>query len=251
MFVKVCGESIDLMMLDQERYFIKPDYRPNLRQNTLDVVDGESYWTPERLNIGASYQFDVYVAALKRMRADGRNKLLDVGCGPPQKLSRLLVGQAMDVCLVDQPSTAAIAARMLPAARFVGTDLENIDLDLGVGFEAIICADVIEHLVNPEPCLAFIRHHLARGGLLFISTPERDVLRGISCLDSPHPMHVREWNRFEFKSFLESRGFRIEQHLLLPQRRLSNAKNLVGRLLCAVDMPPVWYSCQMAICRAL
>lgn len=238
-------------MADPERYFIKPDYRPNLRQNTLDSADGEAYWTQERLNIGATYQFDVYAAMLKRVEADGKSNLLDVGCGPPQKLSRLLAGNPIDVCLVDQASTATLAAHLLPNARFVGANLENIDLDLGARFDAIICADVIEHLVNPDPCLTFIRRHLASDGLLFISTPERDVLRGSQCMDSPHSMHVREWNREEFKAFLESRGFRLEQHFLLPQQCLPRWKKLVGQLRYAVGIPPAWYSCQMAICRAL
>jgi SAM-dependent methyltransferase len=238
-------------MGDSERYFIKPGYRPNLSQNSYDAADGDAYWTQERLNIGATYQYDVYAAALELIAADGKNNLLDIGCGPPQKLSRLLAGKTLNVCLVDQPSTATLAARLLPEAKFVGADLEDIDLDLGARFDAIICADVIEHLLNPDPCLAFIRRHLTIDGMLFISTPERDVLRGSECIDSPHPMHVREWNREEFRAFLESRGYMLEQHLLLPQQRLPGWKKLWGRFMSAAGMPPVWYSCQMAICRAL
>lgn len=238
-------------MSDSDRYFIKPGYQPNLQQNTFDVADSEAYWTPERLNIGASYQFGVYRAVLERIAADGRHTLLDVGCGPPQKLRSLLAGKTLEVWLVDQPSTAPLAARLLPQARFVGANLEDIDIALGTRFDAIICADVVEHLVNPDPCLAFIRRHLAPDGLVFISTPERDVLRGPECCKSPHPMHVREWNRKEFQAFLESRGFQLEQHALLPQQKLPNWKKLAGRFFVSVGMPPSWYSCQMAVCRAL
>jgi len=238
-------------MADSEHYFIKPGYRPNLGSSSIDAADGETYWTQERLNIGVTYQYDVYATMLERISVDGKSNLLDVGCGPPQKLNRLLAGNTVDVCLVDQASTATLAARLLPEARFVGANLENIDLDLGVRFDAIICADVIEHLVNPDPCLTFIRRHLASDGLLFISTPERDVLRGVKCMDSPHPMHVREWNRKEFKAFLVSRGFQLEQHLLLPQQCLPKWKKLAGRLRSVVGMPPTWYSCQLAICRVL
>lgn len=236
-------------MADLQNYFIKPGYRPNLQQNTFDASRDETYWTQERLELGATYQFDVYVAVIERMLADGRRNLLDVGCGPPQKLNRLLKGNALDVCLVDQPSTSPLADRLLPRARFVGSDLESIDLDLGARFDAIVCADVIEHLVDPDSCLAFIRRHLAEDGLLFISTPERDVLRGEDCMESRHAMHVREWNRAEFRMLLESRGFRIERHILLPQQRLAPWQHLVGRLRCAVSRPPAWFSCQMATCR--
>lgn len=229
-----------------DSYFIKEGYRPNLAQHTFDAVEGEAYWSHERLAIGATYQFDVYVEALRGLE---KGRLLDVGSGPPQKLNRLLVADGQEVWLVDQPSTAALAKRFLPFAKFVAANLEEIDIDLGVRFDTIICADVIEHLVNPDPCLAFIRRHLAGHGAAYISTPERDVLRGRHCMDSPHPMHVREWNSAEFRALLESRGFLVERHHLLPQLLLPKWKSMLGQVMNVAGMPPAWYSCQVAVCR--
>lgn len=230
-----------------DSYFIKTGYRPNLVQNTYDADVGEVYWTQERIEIGTRYQFDVYTEALRKLPPTGT--LLDVGCGPPQKLNCLLAGDKREVWLVDQPSTAPLAKRLLPSANFVIANLETIDVDLGVRFDVIICADVIEHLVNPDPCLAFIRCHLGNKGVALISTPERDVLRGRNCLDSPHPMHVREWNLAEFHVLLESRGFQVDRHYLLPQQRLPLWRKWLGQLMCKTGMPPAWYSCQVAVCR--
>jgi SAM-dependent methyltransferase len=114
----------------------------------------------------------------------------------------------------------------------------------------VLCADVIEHLLDPDPCLDFMRRHLAPGGLLLISTPERIALRGKDCMDCPHPMHVREWSFAEFGRFLASRRFEVADHLLLPQQRISPARKAYGRLMAALGRPPSWYSCQLAICRA-
>jgi len=228
-------------------YFIKRGYQPNLAQITYDAEDGEAYWTPQRIEIGARYQFDVYADALRRLSTTC--SLLDVGSGPPQKLSHMLGHHKREVWLVDQPSSAALAKRLLPSANFVAANLEEIDIDLGVRFDVIICADVVEHLVNPDPCLAFIRRHLSHEGIAFLSTPERDVLRGRDCMKSPNPMHVREWNQSEFCSLLEARGFQVERQYLVPQQKLSSWKKWLGRMMSAAGMPPAWYSCQLAICR--
>jgi 2-polyprenyl-3-methyl-5-hydroxy-6-metoxy-1,4-benzoquinol methylase len=233
--------------LSHGSFFIKDGYRPNFVQNTFDNEGGEAYWTQERIKISAKYQFDVYADALRQLPATGR--LLDIGCGPPQKLNRMLGRDAREVWLVDQPSTVALAKRLLPSANFVAANLEEIDIDLGVRFDVIICADVIEHLVNPDPCLAFIRRHLDYEGVAFISTPERDVLRGRNCMDSPHPMHVREWNQTEFCALLEAREFLIERQYLVPQQKLPSWKKWLGRLMNVTGMPPAWYSCQVAVCR--
>jgi hypothetical protein len=90
---------------------------------------------------------------------------------------------------------------------------------------------------------------MAPGGLLLISTPERNALRGRNCLHCPHPMHVREWTLAEFARYLASRGLEIIDHRLLPQQRTSSPRKLVGRLMVAFGQPPAWHSCQLAICR--
>lgn len=238
------------MVADSDTYFIKAGYQANPVQNTLDVSAQVDYWNDDRIESASRFQYDVYKDAVACLLSrTGSPALLDIGCGPPRKLADLLSGRDVRIHLVDQPNTEVLARRLLPHAHFTPVDLETIDIDLAERFDVVICADVIEHLLDPDPCLAFIRRHLRPGGLLFISTPERDVLRGPQCAYSPHPMHVREWNRNEFRRFIESRGFTLLKHYLLPQQRLPGWKKIVGRVASAVGMPPEWYSCQVAICE--
>lgn len=232
-----------------DRYAIRTDYRENPVQATYDPSGDPAYWNEGRLQSAASYQWDVYEAAARLVRERHLKTLLDVGSGPPVKLKALMPA-GLDISLVDQPNTARHAAELLPAARFFAANLEGDFPALEGRFDLVLCADVIEHLVDPDPCLDFMRRHVAPGGLLLISTPERESLRGKDCTHCPHPMHVREWSFAEFGRFLASRGLEVVDHRLLPQQRTTAARRAFGRLLAALGRPPSWYSCQLAICRA-
>lgn len=231
-----------------DSYFIKDGYRPNLTQSTYDDGSDSLYWNPTRIDAAREFQFHVYRRAVAEVGDPSGSSIVDVGSGPPHKLAQLLRRKEIQVTLVDQPNAETIAREIMPFANFIAANLEAIDLVLPDQFDVAICADVVEHLVDPDPCLRFIRKHLKSGGRLFISTPERDVLRGVNCFESPHPMHVREWNRREFSRFLESRGFEVLEQVLLPQKRVPEMQRLWGALMAGVNAPPRWYSCQMAVC---
>jgi len=237
------------MSLDGQRYCIKPDYQPNLTSQGVAASAEPAYWTPERISLSARYQYDVYKIAADLMREPGVSSVLDVGSGPPLKLKSLLPAKPLVLHLVDQAQSAPLAASLLPAATFTAANLETADLDLGLRFDLVICADVIEHLLDPDPCLRFIRRHLSPAGALLISTPERDILRGRECRSCPHPMHVREWNRAEFANFLRSRDWQVISHRILPQQRTAAPLRALGGLLDRFGYAPKWYSCQLAVCR--
>ncbi len=237
------------MNQDNLRFCIKPGYRPNFTPVDRDPSAGADYWTEERIALASRYQYDVYRTAAALMQAREVASVLDVGSGPPVKLKSLLPAKRLAVHLVDQPETAPLAKKLLPVATFTAADLETIDLDLGRRFDLVICADVVEHLRDPDPCLRFIRRHLAPGGVLLISTPERDILRGRDCDCCPHPAHVREWNRPEFASFLSSRCWQIVKHWNVPQQRTFAPVRLLGATLERLGRAPRWYSCQAALCR--
>lgn len=234
---------------DNLNFCIKPGYRPNSSPDSRAPSGGPDYWTEERIALASQYQYDVYRAAAALMQGTEVSSVLDVGSGPPLKLKSLLPAKPLVLHLVDQPQVAPLAAQLLPAATFTSADLETIDVDLGRRFDLVICADVIEHLRDPDPCLRFIRRHLSERGVLLISTPERDILRGRDCDFCPHPMHVREWNREEFANFLRSRGWRIDRQWNVPQQRTFAPLRLLGGMLERFGRAPSWYSCQTALCR--
>jgi hypothetical protein len=85
--------------------------------------------------------------------------------------------------------------------------------------QLVICSDVIEHVVDPDVLLGYLRTCTGSGGLVILSTPERHRLRGRNCIRSPNPAHVREWSFGELRRYLEARGFRVRGHFLsLPTR---------------------------------
>lgn len=234
---------------DNRRYCIRADYQPNLSRSGHAPTGAPRFWTPQRISLATQYQYDVYRIAAQLMRSPDVGSVIDVGCGPPVKLKPMLPDKPLVVHLVDQPESAPLAAQVLPAAQFTAADLESIDMDLGRRFDLAICADVIEHLRDPDRCLTFIRRHLSARGVLLISTPERDILRGRDCRSCPHPEHVREWNGEEFARFLESRGWQLLRRGNLPQQRTQASLRFLGRLLERLGVPPRWYSCQFALCR--
>ncbi|WP_174436253.1 class I SAM-dependent methyltransferase [Azospirillum brasilense] len=202
-------------------YFLKAGYVSLTAVETVEAEPGD-YWTPWRIEMASIYQWHVYEAARDVARGmPERPHVLDVGCGYPIKLHRLLAPASASVTVVDQPTLAGRIAADFPELRFVPVDLERPDADLGARFGLVICSDVLEHLLDPDPCVAFIKRHLAPGGVAVFSTPERDILRGRDCLRSPKPEHVREWNREEFVRYIESHGFRTLRSLLMPQARFT------------------------------
>jgi SAM-dependent methyltransferase len=234
-----------------KNYFIRRGYRANLANTSFDCGSDPDYWNQERLRDAArnQYQYGVYALAAELVRKRKIGILLDVGCGAPLKLKELMPATGLEIHLVDQTNTASIAAEILPRANFTAANLESVNIELGRQFPLIICADVIEHLLDPDACLTFIRRHLTPNGLLYISTPDRNALRGNQCQHSPHPMHVREWCLTEFRAYLESRGFSVLKQQRLPNMKIGQIRGILGSLLNSLGSPPNWYSCQLAVCR--
>jgi SAM-dependent methyltransferase len=200
-----------------ETYFIKPGYEVNTPDRATSQPSG-NYWSDARIRSSMAFQYHVYQKAKDLIKGRGLHTVLEVGCGPGRKFKRLIWPHCDDSVLIDVPSCAPLIETILPKATFIGVDLETVSLALGRQFDLIVCADVVEHLANPDSCLRFMHSHLAPSGYCVVSTPERDLVRGMDSCRPPNPAHVREWNRQEFATLLQSRGFRIIEHSLYPQR---------------------------------
>jgi predicted TPR repeat methyltransferase len=153
-----------------------------------------------------------------------------------------------EIYLIDQPNCEVIAKKTIPSSVFIGVNFEYLNLKLDKKFDIIICADVLEHLINPWPCLEFTYNHLSDNGIVIFSTPDRDILRGISCTTSPHNAHVREWNMDEFRKLLEFGHFNIINHKLIPPKRLSPVEDFLRYFLSKIFTVKRWSSCQIAVC---
>jgi trans-aconitate methyltransferase len=156
------------------------------------------------------------------MRREGLQSLVDVGCGVGMKLEWIhqklplvrLIG-------IDQPRAIKFCLERHPFGEWYVDNFENQPTKVGaIQGHLVLCADVIEHVLDPDRLLQYLRERLAPDGWILISTPERDLVRGRDCLYSPNPAHIREWNKTEFQSYLCTRGFRIVEHNLDPPVRV-------------------------------
>jgi 2-polyprenyl-3-methyl-5-hydroxy-6-metoxy-1,4-benzoquinol methylase len=96
-------------------------------------------------------------------------RLLDVGAADGL-LSRLLTERGWKVTGLEADPAAA-AAGAAYCERMIVADLDAGIPALEGEFDAIVCADVLEHLRDPAGALATLRRALARGGQVVISMP--------------------------------------------------------------------------------
>jgi len=195
-------------------YCIKDGYEHRTVNATMEAQAGD-YWDPKRLRLSHYAQWHAYDRAAQLVKEHNLKTVLDVGCGMGHKLMSMIAPLA-EVTGVEQPTAAAKAKELFPEGRFVSADLERPD-ETGLGkFDLLLCVDVIEHLLDPDILLRFMRSHCHDDSYVLLSTIERDVRRGKSNMKSTKAEHVREWNLDEFGSYLTRQGFKVIEHKTAP-----------------------------------
>jgi glycosyltransferase involved in cell wall biosynthesis/ubiquinone/menaquinone biosynthesis C-methylase UbiE len=198
------------------------------------------------------------LTSLLRSRRPGR--VLDLGCSGGL-LAERLSAMGNEVTGVDKMEVSGVADRM---ASFVAADLnDGIPAEVGDGFDVVLAADVLEHLVNPATLMSQVRDVLAPGGVALFCVPNvahwyprlRSALgrfdydqRGI--LDSTH---LRFFTRRSIRRLVERQGFTIRriESVGLPLDALgmegpaARAVRLTDRLL--VDLWPTLFGYQFII----
>lgn len=168
---------------------------------------------------GLVYQPDVYTDAAAIARATGSPRLIDVGSGNGAKL--IAAAGELSAIGLDFGANLESCRKLYPAATWREFDADR-DAALPVSPEELdgavmVCADVIEHLVEPAALLRQLRHSLDRATAVVLSTPDRDLIWGPgSPGPPPNPHHIREWSRDEFVALLRREGF---QHGLIRHTR--------------------------------
>lgn len=201
-------------MTAADNYFIKHEYRARTTIETVDEVSDGTYWNETRVRNALLYQFPVYQHALKLIRRRGLQTIADVGCGVARKLAYVRAKEpGRRYVGIDQPNAISYCRGHHEFGEWLADDFENptgVADDLRA--DLVICCDVIEHLLDPNRLLSYLRRLTASDGFLLLSTPDRDAMRGTDCVESPNAFHVREWNPTEFATYLETAGLRIEEH---------------------------------------
>ena len=157
------------------------------------------------------YQPDVYSLA-DALASAGSRRVVDIGCGKAGKLRRL--AEHHDITGVDIGINIEFCRKEHAFGRWIEHDIESPDPlplhDVDLNHVIVICADVIEHVVDPYRLLGKLKTCTDRGALVLLSTPERDLVRGHADPGPPqNPAHVREWAIAELRALLLHAGFDI------------------------------------------
>ncbi len=113
------------------------------------------------------------------------DKVLDIGCGAGA-LGRTLKEErgTREVVGVEIVEDAASRAKEVLDQVFVGS-IEEMDLPFEDGhFDCIVCADVLEHLIDPEAALRKLARVLAQDGVIVMSLPNVRFFEILAVLSS-------------------------------------------------------------------
>lgn len=178
----------------RSKYEIKPGYYHRRRHHYFDDTTNRD-----------GYQREVYEEALRIARVNHLRSVIDVGCGSGFKLVHYFGD--FDSIGVDVEPTYSWLRKTYPDKKWVRAfteESQHLNADL------VICADVIEHVEDPDQLLTYLAR--CSRGWVVLSTPERDLARGAHHYGPPpNPAHVREWNFAELHRYIGAR-FEIESH---------------------------------------
>lgn len=168
-----------------------------------DVLDDSTAW-----------QADVYRLAARLAAQSNVRRLVDLGCGRGHKL--LQYADDFEIIGFDCGSNIEYCQQNHVPGTWIDHDLNTIPLRHDL-FEqsVVICADVIEHLPNPEMLLKTLQNAVQSAEFVLVSTPDRQrVYRGLSNLATHlgppgNPFHVREWTNGELQGWFESEGLPV------------------------------------------
>lgn len=225
-------------------------YRQRERNETLDEARDSSYWAPWRVEASGRFQWHVYRWARDLIVRERLWSVLDLGCGVGTKLRDHIEPVCDDITCVDQPSAIEAARSLGTRGTMIPMDLERPAARLGRTFDVILCADVLEHLVDPDPALALIRSACHERTRVLLSTPDRRRLRGRACMQSDKPEHVREWSAAEFVRYARSRGLRVESKRMRSQVETPVRAHLRNEVLWRLRLrEKSELACTMLLCR--
>jgi len=105
----------------------------------------------------------------------GGDRALDVGCGDGYLIARASETSGFVVGVDPEPTGVALARDRLrgrPGCHVIVGRGSELPLPSG-SFDAVLLADVIEHLEDPDACLAEAVRVLRPGGAIAVTTPRR------------------------------------------------------------------------------
>lgn len=209
-------------------YFIKPGYTPRLVP--------EYYFVAPDAQRGRVYQPFVYPLAFSLARRAGCTTLIDIGSGNGEKLAA--AHPEFAVIGMDFGANLETCRQNYPFGKWLEWNIDRQPapaIPLPVLKKAVlVCSDVIEHLADPSRLLLTLRRWLEFAPYAIISTPDRDLVRGV---DDPGPpgntAHLREWNLRELNRLFDHFGLCTD----LIGYTINNSVSLEKKTILAVLRP--------------
>ena len=198
---------------------------------------------------------DAYYAGaridLLEFLASAPGRVLEVGCGAGGNAAWLRQHGATRLVGIDiDPESVATAARVLDLA--IEGRVESVLPTVDESFDLIICADVLEHLVDPWSVLAQLRDRLAEGGVILASIPNIRQYRSLWRIAfgagfAPEregvfdATHLRFFTRRNIDDMFRASGLRPIRWSFSPPRRLKALRSALTRGLLGEYLAYQWY----------
>ncbi len=203
----------------KKRYCIKKTY-----------IIREQYCHHDDTKFKDEYQLEVYLYALGLMKKYNLQSILDIGCGSAYKLITYL-GE-YDTIGLELPQNVQWLQEKYPDRKWLVSDF---DMGKSLKADVVICADVIEHLVDPDELLKFIKDISFK--YLILSTPCRSIrflswrdfikMRWVRKVWGPpgQRAHMREWSFKEFYQYISS-------HFVILEHKITNVSQATQMVVC-------------------
>jgi O-antigen biosynthesis protein len=149
-------------------------------------------------------------------------RMLDVGCG--NGTTALMAKEHLEiqeVIGIEFFEPAAKVAKGKLDAVILG-DIEKIELDFPTGyFDCIICADILEHLIDPWYVINKLKEHLTKDGVMILSLPNlRHIVPILKIITNRFEYeesgildrtHLRFFTLYTIREMLSKAGFKIDK----------------------------------------
>jgi SAM-dependent methyltransferase len=183
----------------------------------------ESYWGRDQAPPEQDPLTEERVQHFLRLAPEART-VLDLGCGNG-RASRMLADAGKRVVGLEIASAAlgkATATGASGSICYVEGSCEAQFPFRSESIDAIYCAEVIEHLVDPQITLAECRRVLRPGGTLFVTTPYhgrvKNILIAVAGFErhfDPSGPHIRFFTPRSLASLMRFQGFSVERTICL------------------------------------
>ena len=168
-----------------------------------EAAAAPSAFEGERLTSAISGQVSIehyHRYLLARDLCRGRD-VLDVAAG--EGYGTALIAQVASSAIGVEIDAEVVAAARVefarPNLRYEQGDARSLPLG-DASVDVVVSFETLEHLLEQQAFLSELRRVLRPGGLLLISTPDRDIYSPLGT--DPNPFHVLELSRPEFRALL-------------------------------------------------